>query len=272
MGFIYKITNVITGKCYIGETAKDDPEKRWKQHLGTIRRGAGCPALRDAVNKYGIDNFKFEVLIICFDDVRFEMEKLYIKKYNSQVPNGYNISAGGMGGNFTGRKHTPETLSRIIEKTKIYRQNNPDWYEKIREKHKQSMSKVDTGNAVKKSEKFKKALAEGRVGGARQRDKENSEEIKQKIRQGVLRYYELNGTNSCRVNIDKHREAMAKASGIKISKYDANGTLILTYNSVSEAARQENIKKATLLNRINKQITVHGIYWQKFRPKGSSIL
>ena len=78
MGFIYKITNNLTGKCYIGETQEKDPEDRWKGHMRAINRNTGCPALRDAIHKYGADNFKFEVLIICFDEDRFIYEKEYI--------------------------------------------------------------------------------------------------------------------------------------------------------------------------------------------------
>ncbi len=67
MGFIYKITNIVSNKCYIGETKEDTPEKRWQRHIQSIKRNEGCPALKDAIKKYGIEKFKFEVLIICFD-------------------------------------------------------------------------------------------------------------------------------------------------------------------------------------------------------------
>ena len=100
MGFIYKITNKISKKCYIGETTEENPEERWKRHKYAISKGTGCPALRDAVVKYGLENFTFEVLIICFDENRYDHEKEYIKKYNSVVPNGYNILEGGAGGGF----------------------------------------------------------------------------------------------------------------------------------------------------------------------------
>ena len=40
----------------------------------------------DVVKKHGWQQFKFEVIIICFDETCFELEKHYIKKYNSQVP------------------------------------------------------------------------------------------------------------------------------------------------------------------------------------------
>ena len=92
MGFIYKITNTVSKKCYIGETMQSNPEERWKGHQTAILRGAGCPALGDAIRKYGVQQFTFEVLIICFDEDRFVYEREYIKKYNTIAPNGYNIS------------------------------------------------------------------------------------------------------------------------------------------------------------------------------------
>jgi hypothetical protein len=54
MGFIYKITNIISKKFYIGETKKINPELRWNEHKRKIEKGIGCPALQDAVRKYGI--------------------------------------------------------------------------------------------------------------------------------------------------------------------------------------------------------------------------
>ena len=213
--------------------------------------GVGCPALRDAVNKYGIDNFKFEVLIICFDDVRFEMEKLYIKKYNSQVPNGYNISAGGMGGNFTGRKHTPETLSRIIEKTKMYRENNPDWYEKIRDKH-----AAATSAALKSSEKFKKAVAEGRIGRKSGDGRKITDETREKVRKSLIMYYEKSRESS-------EEGLYYKPLGIGVIKYDTNNNIVDSFKSISEAARQNNMCESTLRKIIKKGKVSKGFIWKK---------
>ena len=94
MGFIYKITNTLTNKCYIGETIEKDPNTRFRAHMKLIRKGKGCPALRDAVLKHGEENFKFEVILQCSDEDRFRLEKEYIQQYNSMVPNGYNILEG----------------------------------------------------------------------------------------------------------------------------------------------------------------------------------
>lgn len=96
MGYIYRIRNRITGKSYIGETIKE-PEARWKQHIACAKAGKGCPALRDSFKKYGVEPFEFKVIIICFDEDRFFYERDYIKRYNTQAPNGYNILPGGIG-------------------------------------------------------------------------------------------------------------------------------------------------------------------------------
>jgi group I intron endonuclease len=113
MGYIYCIRNKVSGKCYIGETMKENVEKRWKQHISLIGRGKGCPALRDAIQKYGIDQFEFTVLVTCDNESRFELERSYIAKYNSQVPNGYNILPGGVGRD--GVKHSPESICHKLK-------------------------------------------------------------------------------------------------------------------------------------------------------------
>jgi group I intron endonuclease len=68
----------------------------------------------NAFNKYGEESFRFDVLIICFDEDLYDYEKEYILKYNSFSPNGYNADEGGeFGGNFKGRKHTEESKNKI---------------------------------------------------------------------------------------------------------------------------------------------------------------
>ena len=136
MGFIYKITNTINGKCYIGETTKSDPEKRWKEHKSTIKRGVGCPALQNSVIKHGIDNFKFEILIICFDKDRYKYEIEYIKKYNTLIPNGYNILEGGPGGSFKGKKHSEETKQLLSKNNKQKYIDNPELKREMSERNK----------------------------------------------------------------------------------------------------------------------------------------
>jgi group I intron endonuclease len=151
MGFIYKITNSITNKCYIGETKEKIPETRWKQHKRTIEKGIGCPALQNAVKKHGIDNFTFKVLIICFDEERFKFEKEYIKKYNSISPNGYNLTSGGEGGGFIGKKHSQETINKISNTLKNKYINDDELRKNVTEKNKHLMNLKETKEKITNS-------------------------------------------------------------------------------------------------------------------------
>lgn len=263
MGYIYKITNIKSGKCYIGETKQESPELRWKEHIKSINKNKGCPALRDAIKKYGIDSFKFEVLIICFDEDRFIYEKEYIKRYNCQVPNGYNILPGGIGGaGFQGKKHTEESKKKMIEGGHRFRKENPNYYETYREKHQESMKSVDISSAVKNSEKWKKAVEERRVGGKAHKNGKPSEETKNKIRESVLKYYEEN-IYLKKFNIEKHREAMARAKGKKVAQYTKDNEFIKEYNSISNAGRLSGVKNknisSVLCGRTN---TAGGYIWK----------
>ena len=117
MGFIYRITNRINGKKYIGETTKKDPIKRWEGHLHAIGQGKGCPLLQRAVLVHGKENFTFEVIAECDDKDRYELEKSYIKSEYSLAPNGYNVLEGGPGGGFVGKKHSDETREKMRQAT-----------------------------------------------------------------------------------------------------------------------------------------------------------
>lgn len=92
MKWLYKITNSISGKLYIGVSI--DPERRWNQHKTLNSRAS---ALKDAIAKYGSDNFTFKLLVCGEDDYIDELEVEAIQLYNTQVPNGYNITLGGDG-------------------------------------------------------------------------------------------------------------------------------------------------------------------------------
>jgi group I intron endonuclease len=263
MGFIYKITNIVSGKCYIGETREENPENRWKKHIQTINRNSGCPALKDAIKKYGIDKFKFEVLIICFDEDRFIYEKEYIAKYKSQVPNGYNILPGGEGGGFLGKKHSPESIQKMVESLKRFRENNPNHFETYREKHRESMSKVDISSILKNSEKFKKAVEEGRIGGRSHKDGNISDETKQKIRNGVLKYYDEN-KDTRKVNIEKHRDIMAKSVGRKIAQYSKDNQFIKEYISIADAGRTSEVKSSNIQRVLSGFTKTAGGYIWKY--------
>lgn len=91
MYHIYKITNCLNGKIYIGQT-RQPIEKRFLQH-----RNADSP-LGQAIRDCGIENFTIEVIEECTTpDTARQQEMFWVKALNCRVPNGYNQSAGGEG-------------------------------------------------------------------------------------------------------------------------------------------------------------------------------
>ena len=107
MGYIYKITNNINRKIYIGKTTRTIKE-RWKEHLKKINYEKN--KFYNALNKYGIDNFIIEEIEECDDDILNEQEIYWINFYNS-YENGYNSTGGGDGG----IKITSTKVKQIIE-------------------------------------------------------------------------------------------------------------------------------------------------------------
>ena len=92
MGEIYKITNKINGKVYIGQTIRT-AEQRLKEHLYSSNNRH----LSNALRKYGIENFILEVLESNVEEKDLDaLEIKYIAQYNSQVT-GYNETSGGCG-------------------------------------------------------------------------------------------------------------------------------------------------------------------------------
>ena len=87
--FLYKITNTLDGKFYIGMTK--NLERRWVVHCSPSSK---CPKLRAAIQKHGKENFTKEVLCIGSKEYIADLEQQYILKTNS-TELGYNIDVGG---------------------------------------------------------------------------------------------------------------------------------------------------------------------------------
>lgn len=109
MGFIYKITNKENGMIYIGQTIQT-LEDRWRQHR---KKSSTCLYLKRAFEKYGIDNFIFEMICCCHDTDLDKLEIQYMAEFNSIVPNGYNLREGGNSG-----RHNEETKKKISDALK----------------------------------------------------------------------------------------------------------------------------------------------------------
>lgn len=105
---IYKFTNKINGKSYIGQST--NIERRYKEHK---TRKCENTLFHEAIEEYGFTNFDFLVVEICDISELNYKEVFYIKEYNTLFPNGYNISEGGHFGHPMGLSSV-EDVSSII--------------------------------------------------------------------------------------------------------------------------------------------------------------
>jgi group I intron endonuclease len=180
---IYKCTNNVNGKVYIGYTRKS-LEKRIIEHKSNSKKGSHY-LLHKAIQKYGIDAFHWEIIFESKDKnyLLEEMESYFIKEYNSYFENdcGYNMTYGGQGG-MTDRTHTEETKNKLkfarnkrqIEpmlgkthsdesknKMSLARQNNPDRFiqASIAGKISAEKRKNNVEYKLKQSEKMKEVWA-----------------------------------------------------------------------------------------------------------------
>ena len=110
-GVIYKITNVINNKVYIGQTV-NTIKHRWYQHCNR----KGCTSLYNAILKYGKENFNIEIIETLPIEKLDEREIYWISFYKSNTKKfGYNILLGGNLGRKGFSKLSKEQINEIIE-------------------------------------------------------------------------------------------------------------------------------------------------------------
>lgn len=117
--YIYKITNIVNNKIYIGQTV--DFKRRVQQHILWANKMYKEYPLYLAMNEFGVDNFKFEVLEECEDSFADELEKSLIQKldsYNSDI--GYNLNIGDIGEKFNDSTKRKMSETQLGEKNHQY--------------------------------------------------------------------------------------------------------------------------------------------------------
>lgn len=148
-GYVYKTTNLINNKIYIG--------KHKAQNFNPNYKGSG-KVLHRAIDKYGLENFSTELIEVCEEKESLNSrEKYWILSLRSQDQNiGYNISDGGDGGD--------NIHCLPIEDQKRIRSNHSKW--------------MSENNPSKNPETLKKMI-EWRIG------RKRSEETKAKISKAI---------------------------------------------------------------------------------------
>ena len=96
-GFIYKITNTINGKSYIGQTIQNVKERFYQHCVTKCSKAVSNMAIHRAIKKYGKSNFTVEVIEEIDSTNLNDRERYWIRYYDS-YNNGYNSTEGGQDG------------------------------------------------------------------------------------------------------------------------------------------------------------------------------
>lgn len=145
---IYIIKNDINEKVYIGQSAH--VELRWIQHL--CGNGVNCKnrqLIDNVILKYGKEHFHYEILESEIENYD-EREQYWINKYNSLVPNGYNVAIGGNGigssiNNICAKIKNEDELNNIL----YLIQETDETFENIAKKYNVSSSVIQSINVGK---------------------------------------------------------------------------------------------------------------------------
>lgn len=130
---IYKITNSVNGKFYIGSATS--VARRWQKHRWCLERGIHeNQKLQHAWNKYGAISFKCEVIELVSDPDDLINREQYWIDFLNPIENGYNIAPTA--GNTLGYKHSESSKRKlsILHKGKVL----PDW-------HREKLLQANTG-------------------------------------------------------------------------------------------------------------------------------
>lgn len=120
MGWIYQITNLITGQVYIGKTTST-PEMRFSQHCKNSK--TKTTYLYRSMQAHGIENFTVVGIEECDDADLNNLESAWIQKKNSVAPNGFNMTLGGDGGDTS---HSPN-YQKAIAARNSFGDKNPNY-------------------------------------------------------------------------------------------------------------------------------------------------
>ena len=116
---IYKVCCRVNGKSYIGLT-NGTVKQRWSNHVSQAKRGNKRSILHRAIRKHGPAAFDVEVLLVVWSrDDASAAERRFIASCCTLLPNGYNVTDGGVGTPGFRKPHSPETRAKIGAANKV---------------------------------------------------------------------------------------------------------------------------------------------------------
>lgn len=274
MNLVYLTTNLVNGKQYVGSHRT--------KNINDSYIGSGY-ALIKSIKKYGKENFKREILEYC-DDIKEarKLEQIYIEKYNTLTPNGYNISPTGGMGEWCG-KHSDESLVKmsisqkkrfdnIEEKEKISKRFSGT-YEDLYGKVKSDKMKNEKSIFFQKNNPIKGKFGENNPNFGSKRTEESkkkmSESLKDKPKSEEHKKSLSKAWEKRRINHPVSEETKMKMKNsskgkinIKIYKViDPNGNVYLTNEGLTKFCEEHDLANSLMI-KVAKGKRVHHKNWK----------
>ena len=274
---IYKTTNLLNGRFYIGKDKFNNPN-----YLGSGK------ILSNAIKCYGKENFKKEILEHCETyEQMSEREVFWINELNSIYPNGYNIASGGEGGDTISnhpnknliaenhskwmlennptknRKRSDEEIEKwrksfgdkslgennpmhgrthAEESKKIMSETRKEWHQNLSDKERDIINKK-----ISDSNKGKEGYWKGKTNGGHSQQMKENNPFKGKTHTDEVKRM-LSEINS-KSKTDEHKKNISLNSS-QNKQCSINGVV---YRSVAEAARQLNLSENTVRGRVKNK-------------------
>ena len=195
---IYKVTNKINGKVYIGQSV--DIGKRWRQHM-TAKDDI---YFHKAIQKYGVENFEWEVIEQCKKKDLDEREIYWIEYYDS-FNKGYNCTKGGDVGPVMYGEANSSWKGGISSDPEHLKQYSKQWYEVNKEKIKQHHKQYYQIHKEKRRE-YDSHYREAN----KEKAKEYREANKEKIKQQMKEWYEAHKEELKEKRKQRNKKSMKK--------------------------------------------------------------
>lgn len=257
IGYVYIITNILNNKQYVGQKLSSTFVKSYY--------GSGN-YIKSAVNKYGKENFKQEIL--CWCESREDMnvkEQYYIEYYNTLYPNGYNMTLNTFNSGLK-QKHSEATkekirqkhLNKTIEEKKqisikfhntISKRTEVEWKE-LKEKISNSVKNSENFKKVISSPEYKKHLSDSIRAAYNNKDLN----MRNRISEGAkLNWKNEDYYNKCIKNLKHNDSKKQHERSLKGNITNQNSGFKL-YNK-SEKAREKSKEMAKNMQNIIKNMT-----------------
>lgn len=255
MAIVYKYTSP-SGKSYIGQTSTNKQTREGKEGLYYKQ----CPAFYNAIIKYGLGNFQYEILEkdISLEEAK-ELEKFYIDFYKTYLPeNGYNISRGGEGRLLYDYNqiildwNNGLSVSELISK---YHCNNKTICKILNLFGIEKGKRTGRANEKKKEERNKEVLEKWNCGFTiEQLSKEyklSSESIGK-----ILTKMGISGT-------DRIKRSAGKYHAKEVYQFSKEGDYICSYISIQEAEKTTGISHSNIIAVCSgRRKTAGGFIWK----------